>query len=419
MFRDIYDWVLAVVAATAIEKYGQREAPDFSRYDAVLKAAEDYKANPTNWKLYVALYEALWIFGHPGARASVKDFQKLTPEKKADLVERADRLSEHVQKQVQNAKDALAFHAAKDEAEIAKLRTYLMPGVSAMKGDSEKEFPIDLTGWKYGDEEMKKRVDEIVTKDLASLQEMYDEQSKRVVKPEFEEYRKELLESLKAQIAKGGWNSIKVTVTQEDLKGCKAYWQPGTRRIVISVPYNSNPAALTDLASTLRHELQHFSQTYLAYTLGKLEGVGLPSRKIQTPEYKQWMSPTHPSFQPDEARTRQLLKRLKEEGILPRQINFHDLDDIEFYTELVDAIDDFKGKWSRAPTGPLNIAVKLFTGVIPEPNSHDKDWHEQMNALGGYEFARTFRGNGAFLAWKARAPGKYQKALKEFVKAVG
>lgn len=420
MFRDIYDWVLAVVAATAIAKREQKEAPDFSKYDAVLQAAEAFKANPTNWKLYVALYEAMWVFGHPGSRASVKDFQKMTPEKKAELEKRAERLYEAVQKQVQNAKDARAFHDAKDEAEVAKLRSYLLPGVSAMEGDAvEKTFPIDLSGWKYGEEAIRQRVEEIVQKERARVKKFYEEQSVRKVKPEFEEDRKQLLEALKRQIESPGWQSIQIVLTQQDLRGSKAYWQEGMRKIVIAIPYNSNPAALTDLASTLRHEMQHFSQSYLAYTLGRMESVGLPSAEIRTPEYKQWMSPGHPSYSPDDAKTRELFRRLKEEGIPPQRVNFHDLDDIEFYTELVDAIDAFKSLLDHAPPGPLNVAIKLFTGVLPVPDIHDKDWHQQMENLGGYDFVKLFtRPNKAFLAWKTRAHGKYQKALKEFVKAV-
>jgi hypothetical protein len=150
-----------------------------------------------------------------------------------------------------------------------------------------------------------------------------------------------------------------------------------------------------------------------------MEMIGLPSRKIVTPEYKQNMSPGHPSFRPDDKATKELFQKLKQEGIPPQRVNFHDLDDVEFYTELVGAIDEFKKLWNMAPKGPLNIAVKLFTGVIPEPRGHDKDWYQQMEALGGYDFAKWFtKPNKAFLAWKSRAPGKYQKALKEFVKAV-
>jgi hypothetical protein len=420
MFRDIYDWVLAVVAATALESRGQKEAPDFSRFDPVLQAAEAYRANPTNWKLYVALYEAMWIFGHPGQRASVKDFQKLTPEKKESLVQRAERLYEYVQKHIQGNKDFILRNNQKEEAESAQLRQYLLPGVSAMQGDTvEKEFPIDLTGWKYGEEEIRKRVEEIVQRDKARAKKFYEEQSVRQVKPEFEADKRDLLEALKRQMDKAEWDSIRVVLNRAGLKGVKAYWQAGQRKIVIEIPYDSRPDTLTDLASTLRHEMQHFSQSYLAYTLDRFEGPGLPSRDIRNPEYKQWMSPSHPSYRPEEPDTKKLYQKLKEEGISPERVNFHDLDDIEFYTELVDAIDEFKKLLSYAPKGPLNTAVKLFTGVIPVPNVNDKDWHEQMNALGGYEFAKLFtRPNKAFMAWKTHSPGKYKKALKEFVSAV-
>jgi hypothetical protein len=133
------------------------------------------------------------------------------------------------------------------------------------------------------------------------------------------------------------------------------------------------------------------------------------------------MSPTHPSFRPEDAKTKELLQKLKSEGIPPQRVNFHDLDDVEFYTELVDAIDEFRSLWNHVPPrSSLNTAVKLFTGVMPNPALHDKDWQQRVNDLGGYDFIKFFtKPNKAFLAWKTRAPGKYQKALKEFVKAVG
>jgi len=420
MFRDIYDWVLAVVAATGIANRGEREPTDFSRYDPVLKAAEAYRANPTNWKLYVALNEAMWIFGAT-SRASVKDFQKMTPEKQQVLVERAEKLWEHVQERVQETKDYSAKIDREQEAEVAKLRQYLLPGVTAIEGNTtERQFPIDLTGWKYGDEEIHERVEEIARKHKDQAREMYEEQSVREVAEDFKEYKQQLLESLQKQMTDSGWKAINVVLTLDQISGARAYWQAITRKIVITVPKSARPYELPGLASLLRHEMQHFSQSYLAYTLGKFEPVGLPSKKIQTPEYKQWMSPTHPMHSPEDARVKELYRRLKQEGISPQRVNFHDLDDVEFYTELVDAIDEFQASWSHAPEGPKNIAVKLFTGVIPEPRSQDKDWYQQMEALGGYDFAKHFtRVNRAFLAWKAQAPGKYQKALKEFVKAVG
>jgi len=420
MFRDIYDWVLAVVAATVIKKKGQGEPQDFSRYDPVLQAAETYKANPTNWKLYSALIEAMWIFGAQ-TRGSVKDFQKLTPERKRDLEERANRLYALVQQQVQSVKDSRTLLDQREEAEVAKLRQYLLSGVSAITGDTvEKDFPIDLGGWKYGEDEIRKRVDEIVKQEKERAKKFYEEQKDREVKPELEEYKQDLLKHLKREMEGSGWDSIKVVLTEKAIQGAKAYWQGITRRIVITIPYGSDPHSLAGLASTLRHEMQHFSQSYLAWTLGAIGGTGLPSEKIRTPEFQQWMSPTHPSHRPDDPKLKELFMKLRREGIPPQRVNFHDLDDVEFYTELVDAIDEFKTHLSHAPKGPLNIAVKLFTGILPEPRSHDKDWYQQMEALGGYDFAKWFTTpNAAFLAWKTHAPGKYKKALKEFVSAVG
>jgi len=443
MHEDIYSWILAVAAANGVKEAeaslksmgtGQHERSD--KFDGLLKALDALEAAPTNWKAYTAVHEQLWVFGHPGARWSVKDFQKLTPEKKQDLTERVKTLCAAAREQVErNRENDSKYHqkARTDlEAEIARLRPFLHAGVEAMSGDSvSRDFPINLKGWKYGEDELQEKA---VQRYREQQSRLYDTLTKKKVLDEeaaafAREYAENILENLKTNA--GVWKSIKVKLTTVSSKGYSAFWQKGQRLILIILPYGTKPYELETLGETLYHELQHFAQDYLDYVLNGEFRVtepdeqlpGHPSKKIMTPEYKQWHDPKHPSYKSDNPDTVMLQKKLREQGIDPRFINLHDLDDMEFYTVLSNAINDFRRIWARVKgKGDLSTAIKLFTAAIPYPDSGSSVdtpvWHKQMEALGGYDFVQNFKPYRFFKTLRKHAPGKYRKALSEFVKAV-
>jgi hypothetical protein len=437
MLSAINEWMLAVVAANEIaglpnqSEAKARDREQLARYEPLLEAAKAWQDNPTNWKAYVAWYEAKWIDGHPGTRGSIKDFQKLTPEKKAQLEERARRGLDQALKRRDALKETLVKQGLASDAERSRLEKFLIPGVSAIKGQEiSKDFPIDLTGWKYDERKIQQRLERTLEKKREETRELIIDLKQY---PDSDIWR-DMLAELERKVRDPlsySWKSISVTLSLTEEKGYRAFWQGSTHHLKITLPhdfaYELKRGYPSGLSRTLRHELQHFAQDYLGYTLGKPEGSrpgkpGLPSRKILTPEYEQHRHPNHPSYRSDDPDTKSLYQRLKQQGVDPRRINFHDLDDVEFYTELADAIDIFKTRWQRvrdeAKPGSQNIAIKLFTGVIPTPVSHSKTWYEETLALGGYDFTSHFEFYKFFAALRSGAPGKYRKALSEFVKAV-
>jgi hypothetical protein len=157
LYEDILGWLQAVVAANVIQETtaslkGLSEPTGREgRFEPLLTAVAALEAAPTSWKAYVAVYDLLWIWGHPGARKSVKDFQKLTPEKKASLAEDMLSLVASVRKLVTedqaNEVQDRAKAKAEKEALIEQVRPYLRPDVEAMTGtDVDRFFSINLKG---------------------------------------------------------------------------------------------------------------------------------------------------------------------------------------------------------------------------------------------------------------------------------
>lgn len=444
MLEDIYAWVLAVVAANGIRdakealnrlSEGKQERSD--KYDTLLKSIDALEASPTNWKAYSAVYENLWIFGHPGARWSVKEFQKLTPEKKAALTERVKKLCAWARERVEGDQaynvDSQKKLRAEKEGEVARLSQYRQPGVEAMTGPEVRhEFEIDLRGWKYGQQELQDRLIEKYKEHAGKLRTRILEKLEE--SKGADEFARDFAETLlkRMETGEGAWKTITVVLSTAEAKGYNAFWQPAIRMIKVSLPYGTKPYDLENLRGLLRHELQHFAQDFLDHAVHGEYHIhepgetrpGLPSKKIITPEFKQHLDPKHPSYKKDDPEAVKLRRHLQDQGIDTRLINFHDLDDIEFYTVLADSIDEFKRIWDRMKgQGDIATAIKLFTNAIPYPRSgHTTDtevWNEQMKALGGYNFVKNFEPSRFFRSLKNHAPGKYQKALKEFVKALG
>ena len=424
MFEDIYEWAVAVVAANEIassERALEGNAENKQKYLEKLAELERLcaalEANPTNWKAYVALYDATWMFGHPGSRWNVKEFQKLTPERKAALQERVGNYVAAIRERASGDPGGYDRVDRDFKAEIARLQRFTRPGVSAMTGDTiKRSFDVNLTGWKYGDALIQQKIEQRVKEQSEVMLKMFGQLPDTAAFANTIERLKE-----QARTGKGEWGQIWVELTTKEVKGMAAAWNQFAKRVFIILPRGAKPYNLEDLAGKLRHELQHFSQDFFAYILGgdmpKFK-PGLPSKRIRTPEYKQHLSPTHPSYKPDDPETKALIQRLRTQGIRVEQVNFHDLDDVEFYTELADAIDDFKQRWTRvkADIGEegKKVAIRFFVGITL--SDADADFLNKSSE--NHSILTWFSVNRFFSAIRTRAPGKYRKALTEFVKAV-
>jgi hypothetical protein len=177
----------------------------------------------------------------------------------------------------------------------------------------------------------------------------------------------------------------------------------------------------------LEHELVHFAQAWLSaiqgHTItdlmnGKRAPAGLPSRDIQTPEFQQHMDPRR-SPKPEIAQeAKRVMKELRQLGVHPRTVNWHDLDDVEFYSELGDAVREFKRSWGRVDLDDdlLRPAIRHYTFAASRADHKKYVEHDGERYGPLFNFPRS----KFFKALKAipGAAGKTRKALSEFVKAV-
>lgn len=427
MYESIMEWIEAVLAANNI-KAARADLDDLSKprangyqagLDKLLKAAQVFKAERT-WKNYKVLDEAQGIFG-AHTRWSIRDFQKMTDEKHAELERRADAVLEDLRERTEYFQRQNQERIKAAEAKVRDLRQYAKSGVKSMDSDIvQEDFAVDLKGWKYDTPAFEKALFKQVEKEKGDAREFVKKLEDR---EDQDDMVKEMLVMYRDHAKRGaGYRDIKVQLSLVPNKTFGANWAPAMRRITVYIPNVAGPGEVVRVGVALRHELRHFGQSYLSYALGKAwEGVaGLPSKKIRTPQYRQQFSPDRdgPKDDPDQQR---IYKKLKDRGIDPRKVNWHALDDIEFYTNLADSIGAFEKYWpqAKADGADLRGAVKLWTASVIIRQRDLEVSYKALEPVGGIETYRNFnKPNAFFLALRKRARGKWRKAVGEFVKAV-
>jgi hypothetical protein len=416
MVEAIHKWVQEVVAARehsrlldelpAAREGDKRVREEHAKW---LQAHAAWKAAPTAWKAHKAYHEASWVLGYPPRRWKIQRFQKLTPEKREALIEavnaKLDADMDEYNARYPNGPGGREEHVLE---EIAELQPYL--GVGKVKGDVdyERKFDIDLTGSKYSD--LEDRAAERVRAEAKRMLEVIDKNSRgKEMTPDQQKFVDEMVEDLENQIrtGKSSWKRIFVILDPSGRAG-KRYsgeWRSLPPQLTIVLPSYFTVAG-SDLRTIIRHELQHFMQDYIAHlvagSLPKLR-AGLPSRGIRTPDYKQHYDPQSRFF--DKDKVRDLFRRLRQQGINPRRLDWHSLDDVEFYTKLADAIEQFENVQRHIEPELMRAAIRRFVGgKVPKEHAEAVQWKVTPSRY--------------FLALKRRAPGKWKKAVGEFIKAV-
>ena len=137
---------------------------------------------------------------------------------------------------------------------------------------------------------------------------------------------------------------------------------------------------------SLEHEMRHVGQMALrALVGGEFEG-GLPPKALRDKEHSVGGNPL--SFGGD--------------------LQEHALRDIEFYTDLAESVSVFLKILPKIPKDQVRDAFDIFTGLSTARFGHVLT--SPHNPLTVY---------GHFDAWKSKAPGKWRKAVKEFIKELG
>lgn len=195
---------------------------------------------------------------------------------------------------------------------------------------------------------------------------------------------------------------------------------------------------LNEIKTTLRHELQHFIQTSIGQLIKKLKSDdskkeyagGLPSEKIRDQKFHYSGLLTQPS----EDIPKNIIEKYIDEHGVEQEIIRHPLRDIEFYTRLSDEISRFKLFAKHLPVSLHQDYAKAWVKEIFF-DDFEKKAKQEFLKINNYDVGRTnimllsnmainylnktYMNQGDFfLNLKNYQPLKWDKAVKEFIKAV-
>lgn len=187
--------------------------------------------------------------------------------------------------------------------------------------------------------------------------------------------------SVDEYLANSRLNKIKVVVSFAGHKKRAGQWSMSDKTLELDVykfpiSLNGFRDALANAHETIKHELQHLGQDYLARIKGLKEDAGLPSRSIRQTGVSTYGVP--------------ISTKGKGKG-KPKQIE-HEMRDVEFYTDLRDLVDRFERLVKLTDPKQRRDLFDRFVGTFsPAENKY-------------------------FQSWKTKNPAKWKKAVAEFEK---
>ena len=486
MVEAISEWVMSSVAATQLVEVEERakESRDEVRARASLKPViREVRNAISNGVKVRALYNmvagdgGLWEqamilgwYGEDSAYGSRPKYTAFSKQYKAGnawLTGKLDSMADFVA-----GRDFRTVNSRKDtQTLVEKLKGYLVRGgkTPIKAGGLTKVFPISeyMKGWRYKDilqdpsrlahsaglqlingyknevADIKSMAEEIVAMQPENEAEIR-KRIKRKLRRALEDYQDEV-EQLNAKGREMAFDDVTVFLTLDRSATAMASWTREKRLVTIYYPHRSMgfrgiESQMGDLVKSVRHELQHMAQTLLQKSLGVMT-AGLPGADVRTPDFKQWMKNPEewfgaapPYYRKERGKAMQMLR---DEGAIdptirgqrirtkPQKVDFHALDDIEFFTRLQDSIDEAKRAVSGLSGEVRDNAIDIWTGIIERPETYNYrntgEWAAAYNALGGYEALRNIALHPFFDALRKvpSAKRKYTRALKELRNALG
>lgn len=486
MVAAISAWVMSSVAATQLVKVEEqaKESRDEVRARASLKPAiREIRNAISNGVKVRALYNmvvgdgGLWeqarLLGWYvedsafGSRPKFSAFSKQYKAGNTWLMGKLDSMADFAA-----GRDFHTVNSRKDtQTLVEELKGYLVRGGKApiKAGGVTKVFPISqyMKGWRYKDilqdpsrlaHSASLQLIKGYKNEVAYLKDMTEEavamqpeneaeirkRTKRRLRRALEDYQDEV-EQLKAKGREMAFDDVTVLLTLDRNAAARASWTRQKRLVTIYYPhrrmgFRGIQSQMDDLVKSVRHELQHMTQTLLQKSLGVMS-AGLPGADARTPDFKQWMknpedwfSGAPPFYREERGKAMQMLR---DEGAIdpsirgrrirtkPQKVDFHALDDIEFFTRLQDSIDEAQRAVGGLSGDTRNNAIDIWTGIIKRPEIHDYrntgEWHDRYKELGGYDALKNIALHPFFGALRKvpSAKRKYTRALKEMRKALG
>jgi hypothetical protein len=368
----------------------------------MMSAIKALQTNPTSWKLYKPYQE---FAGYSYSRFEFKNFTKLMPEQQSKLADAVRLETERFKSYVSKYTEDL-HNAEKQIQDAIQDMQRIIQDPDATKGI--KKIPVDLSGWSVGNEDLKDKVEKRIREEAESMIGLLDGVEEGALKQQLVGLYRAKIEN-----ARQSYGEITLDASTGASKGGKASWHAWERVLRVNVPDYYSADTLRDLERTVRHELRHFAQSYLAHMTGDFDKVkplvngrplrhpqpGFPSKKIMTPDIQQ-------TFDPDRYERGQMpkemaegLRYIRQQGLVPSEM--HSLDDAEFYTNLADAVGDFKYLLSKYPewdSAEKRRAFDSFVGTVRDDPRYTVS-----------PFFRTL--------W-LRARPKWKKAVTELAKVV-
>ena len=483
MVKAISEWVMSSVAATQLVKVEAqaKESRDEVRARASLKPAiREVRNAISNGVKVRALYnmvagdgglweQALILGWYDDAYGSRPKFSAFSKQYKAGnkwLTGKLDSMADFVA-----GRDFRTVAWREDtKAKIDELKGYLVRGgkTPIKAGGKTKVFPVSkyMKGWRYKDilqdpsrlahsvglqlikgykNEVKwinSMAEQMIAMDPEN-EAVIRKRVKRKLKNALEDHQEEV-EQLEAKGREMAFDDVTVFLTLDRSATAVASWTREKRLVTIYYPHRSMVRSIESqmdgLVKSVRHELQHMAQTLLRESLGVMT-AGLPGGGARTPDFKQWMKNPEewfgaapPSYRKDRDTAMQMLR---DEGAIdptirgqrlrtkPQKVDFHALDDIEFFTRLQDSIDEAGRAVSGLSGEVRDNAIDIWTGIIKRPETYDYrdtgEWAAAYDALGGYKALGDIALDPFFGALRKvpSAKRKYTRALKELRKALG
>lgn len=393
MVRDIGDWVVGQAASLELQRAQDSltRAKQFTEnreqevWQVMESAMSDLRANMTPKGTSRTLFNAYklvtsrlkyMIGGFAEARAS--DFQKLTPESREKLYAFLETFLEQAKEELESDKQHTLKNLGEREKEFRQIAGYANSTWPANAKFVSQKFDVNLTGWKYHPKNMQ----DLIAKRIEENTESLKEQAAKRGRTEDELFRKlmqDIIDGLNFR-----FRHVWVVFEKDVDTTSGGNWSVALNRLTVKMPHLAGqmpwPKTEKRLRAVVQHELRHFSQSYLKTLLSLADEAGKPSKAIQTPAFSQ---------------------HDRQRGM--DQSEMHALDDIEFYTDLADAIDRIKEYLEENPMSKADRteAVRKFVGL---PTSRHTSFYVSVDWF--------------FSALKRKAPGKYRKAVAELIKAV-
>ena len=176
------------------------------------------------------------------------------------------------------------------------------------------------------------------------------------------------------------WTEIKLVLDFKGHESRGGVWMPYQRELQIDVVDSDAKSVaafqrgMNRIAEVARHEVQHIGQDLLRVILGLREDAGLPSKNIRAPQVpSSGGKPTNERVD-------------------------HALLDVEFYTDLADAVDYFVRIIPSVPLSERRETLRYFVGLGGSP--------------------RVQHNSKTFMSWRKKSLPKWKKAVSEFIKAL-